>query len=271
MSASRTIQNHFADLLIRDKAIQLEYQWIAPDLDGRPLIVFLHEGLGSVALWKNWPEQLCRAVNCRGLVFSRYGYGQSTQRSADEKYSTSYLHDEARLVLPALFKRLHINTDKTPPILFGHSDGATIALLFAAMYPQAAQAIIVAAPHIFVEDVTIANIRIAREAYLNTDLPTRLQRYHRDPDSAFWGWNDIWLSPEFRSWNIESCLSQIRCPILAIQGVNDEYATLEQIHGIKRHAPQAELCIIPDCAHSPHNDQPEKVIKATGDFIRSLR
>lgn len=246
----------------------IECQWLSSHRTGKDLLVFLHEGLGSVSMWKDWPEQVCNALDCRGLVFSRYGYGLSTPRPHDEKWPVSFMHVQAEVALPALFKALGLEQER--PILFGHSDGGSIALLYAAMYPERVKAIAVAAPHIFVEDITISNIENARTAYLSTDLPRKLGRYHQDPDSAFWGWNDIWLNPEFRAWNIEAFLDKIRCPVLAIQGEEDEYGSLEQIRGIQRIAAQTELCIVPRCGHSPHRDQPAAVIQALGAFASSL-
>jgi pimeloyl-ACP methyl ester carboxylesterase len=248
--------------------ITIECQWIEPDKADKDLVVFLHEGLGSASLWKDWPARACAALDCRGLIFSRYGYGESTSRPHDEKWPADFMHTQARQALPALFKALNLEEER--PVLFGHSDGGSIALLYAAMYPEKVKAIAVAAPHIFVEDVTVASIEEAKQAYLNTDLPRKLARYHRDPDSAFWGWNDIWLDPDFRAWNIESYLKDIQCPVLAIQGENDEYGSLEQIYGIRRIATQTKLCIIPDCGHSPHRDQPEVVIDALSTFMASL-
>jgi pimeloyl-ACP methyl ester carboxylesterase len=260
-----------AEVRTPTRAMRLEYRLIAPALQGAPLLVFLHEGLGSAAMWRDWPDQVCAAAGCRGLVYSRYGYGRSTPRPPGEKWPLSFMHEQAREALPALFTALGIDAERDRPVLFGHSDGGSIALLYAAMHPQAVAGIVVAAPHIFVEDATIANIEIARAAYLNTDLPKRLGRYHDDVDSAFWGWNDIWLDPGFRRWNIESYLDSIRCPVLALQGVDDEYGTLEQIRGIARRAPQTRLLEIPGCRHSPHKDQPETVIRAVADFMRGLR
>jgi pimeloyl-ACP methyl ester carboxylesterase len=262
-----TTTTQFANLDVDGKSIRLEYQWVAPDQTDRPLMVFLHEGLGSIAMWKDWPQRLCTASGCRGLVFSRYGYGFSTERPKDEKWPITYLHDQARSVVPALFEQLSIDTAAKPPILFGHSDGATIALLYAAAFPGKTTGIIVAAPHIFVEDVTVQGIEQARQAYLNTDMREKLQRYHSNPDSAFWAWNDAWLNPSFRGWNIESQIEAIACPVLALQGVDDEYATLEQIHGIKKRVPQTLTLAIPGCGHSPHKDQPAIVTQAVIDFL----
>lgn len=247
---------------------ELECQFISPEKTDRDLIIFLHEGLGSVALWRNWPARLCEQADCRGLVYSRYGYGASTARPPEEKWPVSYMHAQAEEVLPALLKALNMQNER--PVLYGHSDGGSIALMYAAMYPENTQAIAVAAPHIFVEDVTIASIEQAREAYLTTDLPKRFARYHQNPDSAFWGWNDIWLNPQFKYWNIEEYLPKIRCPVLAIQGKDDEYGTLAQIQGIQRIVPKTEMCIIEDCRHSPHKDQPQKLNQALVRFFHKL-
>lgn len=250
------------------KDLDIEYYLVSPEKKNADLIVFLHEGLGSASMWKDWPRQLCEATGCRGLVFSRYGYGASTARPQDEKWPVEFMHDQAREALPALLRALGLQDEK--PILLGHSDGASITLLYAAMYPDAVKGIVVAAPHIFVEDVCIDSIQQARTAFLQTDLPQRLKRYHDDVESAFWGWNDIWLNPEFRRWNIEAYLDKIRCPVLAMQGVDDEYGTLEQIQGIKRIATHVKLCIIDHCRHSPHKDQPELVISEVKEFIQGL-
>ncbi len=260
----------WADLRAQGREMRLECQWIAPERRDAPLLVFLHEGLGSVAMWKDWPQRVCDAAGCRGLVYSRYGYGQSTARPAGEKWPVSFMHDQAREVLPALFATLGVDATRDRPVLFGHSDGGSIALLYAAMHPQAVAGVVAAAPHILVEDISVASIEQARRAYLDTDLPARLGRYHADADSAFWGWNDIWLDPAFRTWDIRDYLPDIRCPVLALQGLDDEYGTLEQIRGIRRAAPQTRLLEIPDCGHSPHKDQPDVVIAAVADFVGGL-
>lgn len=268
MAQPQTITTRLVPVQVQGRALDIECQFISPEKTDADLLIFLHEGLGSVSLWKDWPAQMCAAANCRGLVFSRYGYGASTPKPHDEKWPVSYMHTQAQEALPALFKALGMEHEK--PIFFGHSDGGSIALLYAAMYPDSVKAIAVAAPHIFIEDLTIASIEGAREAYLTTDLPQKFKRYHQDPDATFWAWNDIWLNPEFRAWNIESFLAKIRCPILAIQGRDDEYGTLDQIQGIKRIATQTKLCIIDDCRHSPHKDQPQATTDAVTEFIKSL-
>ncbi|ARP90127.1 alpha/beta hydrolase [Bordetella genomosp. 9] len=250
---------------------RLEYQWIARERADAPLLVFLHEGLGSLSMWKDWPARVCEAAGCRGLLYSRPGYGRSTPRPAGEKWPVGFMHTQAHAVLPALFQALHLDARRDRPILFGHSDGGSIALLYAARYPDAVAGVIAAAPHVFVEDITVRNIQAARRAYLDTDLRDKLGRYHDDPDSAFWGWNDIWLDPAFRGWNIEAVLADIVCPVLALQGEDDEYGTLAQVESIARRAPHASMRVLPDCGHSPHRDQPQAVIDAIKEFLRMIR
>lgn len=255
----------YVDIDWDGRPLRLETQWVGAPESAHPVVVFLHEGLGSVAMWKDFPAQFCERHGFTGLVFSRYGYGNSTPRPAAERWPVGFMHAQAHEVLPRLFSALNIET----PWLFGHSDGGSIALLHAARFPQAVSGIVAVAPHIFVEDVSVASIRQAREAYLSTDMRARLARYHADPDSAFWGWNDIWLDPAFRAWNIEQELANIACPVLAVQGEGDEYGTLEQIRGIRRKAPQTCLFNLPGCGHSPHRDQPEALMKEAARFIVS--
>lgn len=256
----------FVDITCQRRPARIEYQWIAPERAHEPLVVFLHEGLGSIGMWKDFPSHLCEATGFRGLVFSRPGYGLSTPRLVPEQRGVDYLHIQAHEVLPALLDALDV---AEPPWLFGHSDGGSIALLYAARYPQCVSGLIVLAPHIFVEDITIAGLEQARATYTASDLPQKLGRYHEDADSVFWSWNRIWLDPSFRRWNIESELSRICCPVLAVQGVDDEYATLQQIRGIAEQTPHTSLLELPECGHSPHRDQPDKVIAATGRYIRA--
>ena len=243
---------------------QIEYRFVQPAVAGGRDLVMLHEGLGSVSMWREFPERLARATGCRTLVYSRYGYGRSSP--LESARSVDYMHEEARRWLPAILERLDIRR----PILFGHSDGASIALIHAASDASEAAAIVVLAPHIKVEDLTVRNIAAAKEAYLHTDLPMRLSRHHVDADSAFWGWNRIWLDPAFRDWNIEALLPSIRCPILAIQGEDDEYGTMEQIMGIARAIPDSTLLSLAACRHSPHRDQPEAVLAAAAEFIAGI-
>ena len=253
----------FASLTAAGKALRIEYEWVGAGSASAPVMVFLHEGLGSVAMWRDFPARLCEAAGLRGLVYSRPGYGRSTPRPPGEKWPPDFMHRQAREVLPALLAGL----DVAQPWLFGHSDGGSIALLYAAAFPEALRGAVVLAPHILVEDLSVTSIEKAREAYLRTDLKQRLGRYHEDADSAFWGWNDVWLSPAFRGWTIEEEIRAIRCPLLAMQGLEDEYGTLEQIRGIARRVPQTQLLEIPKCGHSPHKDQPEVVIEAVARFV----
>jgi pimeloyl-ACP methyl ester carboxylesterase len=257
-----------ATLVVAGGALQIEYEWIDADQASTPLVVFLHEGLGSLSMWKDYPRQLCAAVGARGLVFSRAGYGRSTPRASDERWPVDFMHCQADEVLPALFARLEI-TERA--WFFGHSDGASIALLFAAAFPDRVAGIIAVAPHIFVEDISVRSIAATRTLYQTTDLRVRLARYHADPDSAFWGWNDIWLDPEFRNWSIEDRLADIRCPLLAVQGEDDEYGTMAQIEGIARRVPQARLLKLPACGHSPHRDQPAALTDAVVAFLNEHR
>jgi pimeloyl-ACP methyl ester carboxylesterase len=253
--------NPVARLEWHGRPLRLEYQWVGDLTSTAPVIVFLHEGLGSVSMWRDFPASFCTEHGFRGLVFSRYGYGQSTPKPADEHWAPDFMHRQAFDVLPLLLAHLHVER----PWLFGHSDGGSIALLYASKFKPAG--LVVVAPHILVEDVSITSIEQARDAYATTDLRTRLARHHANPDSAFRGWNDVWLSPAFRAWNIEAELGTITCPVLAVQGEDDEYGTLEQIRGIARLVPHTELLVIPHCAHSPHRDQPETLSRAAGRFI----
>ena len=239
-------------------------------------LVFLHEGLGSVAMWRDWPDRLCERLRCAGLVYSRQGYGQSDPvpqvRSASDtqhgrrhgRLLPDYMHHEALQVLPALLQALGIER----PVLLGHSDGGTIALIHASRFEVAG--CVVMAPHVMVEDISIQAITAAKEAFENGPLRQRLSPYHAHVDCAFWQWNDVWLSEAFRSFDIRPELSGIRAPLLAIQGENDPYGTMAQIDEIARAVPQAQLLKLPDCGHSPHRDQPETVALAVQSFMRDL-
>ena len=260
----------FTTIPWRGRQVHIEHGWIAPERSTAPLLVFLHEGLGSLAMWRDFPQQLCDALGVRGLVYSRPGYGRSTPRAADEVWDVDFLHRQAHEVLPAVLAALQINVQQDPPWLFGHSDGGSIALLYAARFPQALSGAVVLAPHILVEELSLASIAEAREAYLTGDLRQRLARYHAEPDSAFWGWNQIWLHPLFHQWTIEDEITSISCPLLAVQGLDDQYGTLEQVRGIARRLPQTRLLELPACGHSPHRDQAAAVIHATRGIIAPL-
>ena len=255
------------------RAVSIEHQWIAPTLrlaqgergGEAPLIVFLHEGLGSLSMWRDFPQRLCAAAGARGLVYSRPGYGRSTPRDRGEAWGTDFMHRQAHEVLPALLDALGV---QQPVWLFGHSDGGSIALLYASRFSDRVQGAIVLAPHIVVEDISVESIAKMRAAYRQTDLRERLARHHDDPDSAFWGWNNIWLHPPFKQWSIDQEIASITRPLLAVQGIDDEYGTLAQIRGINERVPKTRLLELPDCGHSPHRDQPDRVIAASVAFMQ---
>ena len=257
----------FVEIDWAGRPVRIEHQWLGRDRSTSPLIVFLHEGLGSLSMWKDFPQRLCDASGCCGLVYSRPGYGASTPRALDEAWGMDFMHKQAHEVLPALLRALHIDSVARRPWLFGHSDGGSIALLYAAKFPDHIAGLIVLAPHILVEDISVSSIVKAREAYRAADLRQRLSRHHADPDSAFWGWNNIWLHPLFREWSIEAEIETIRCPLLAVQGLDDEYGSLEQIHGIARRVVQTELLELGHCGHSPHRDQPDLLISTASAFV----
>ena len=247
---------------------RLEYRWIrprAPAANELPVLVFLHEGLGSVALWKRFPDAVAAATGCSALVYSRYGYGKSDRLR--EPRPVDYMHREALEVLPELLDALGVRR----PVLIGHSDGASIALIHAGAGKREVRGVVAMAPHVFVEDVSITSIAAAKVTFETTDLPARLGRYHDDVASTFWGWNDIWLHPDFRAWNIESYLPGIRCPVLLIQGEDDEYGTLAQVEAVERQVRGgARILKLKQCRHSPHVDQAEATLRAIETFVRGL-
>ena len=261
----------FVDVALPDRDVSIEYRWLTPagraDAAGAPLVVFLHEGLGSVAMWRDYPQQLCDAGGYRGLVYSRPGYGRSTPRARGEQWPVGFMHEQANAVLPRFLASVGVDPAGPPPWLLGHSDGASIALIYAACRPAAVAGVIAVAPHIVVEPVSLQSIRVARDAYVNGDLKPRLARYHDDVDSAFFGWNDAWLAPAFAGWSIEPLLAALRCPILAVQGADDEYGTLAQVEGIRDRAAQTEVVVIPACGHSPQKDAPLALRRAALEFI----
>jgi pimeloyl-ACP methyl ester carboxylesterase len=258
----------FVDVDWAGSPVRIEYQWIHGDgaaRRDRPLFVFLHEGLGSISMWKDFPRALCEAADLRGLVFSRPGYGRSGSHANALKFDVDYQHRQAHELVPAFFEAAEIANER--PWLLGHSDGGSIALLYASRHPESVAGLVLLAPHVFVEDLSVSSIDLARQAYLETDLRERLARHHDDVDAVFWRWNHIWLDPRFRAWNIESALPQIKCPVLVVQGREDEYGTLAQVDAIERGAPQTRRVELPDCRHSPHRDQPELLIAAVERFV----
>ncbi len=243
---------------------RLEYRLIQAQDPTAPTMVFLHEGLGSVSLWRDIPDRLARATGCQALVYSRRGFGGSEPLAPPYRRPPNYLHIEALEVLPQILDHFGI----TNPILFGHSDGATIALIHAAATQRPVAAAIVEAAHVFVEPVTLAGIRAAHEAWETTDLRQKLARHHRHVEGTFQGWVETWLHPDFRDLDIQDLLPGITCPLLVIQGTNDEYGTEAQVIAIASQVsgPKQTL-IIPNCGHSPHRDHPKIVLDATLAFL----
>jgi pimeloyl-ACP methyl ester carboxylesterase len=240
----------------------LECEWIE---GGEPTLVFLHEGLGSIRQWRDFPARAARASGCRVLLYNRYGYGDSDVL-AEPRVGVRFMHDEALVALPELLAGVRIEA----PVLVGHSDGASIALIHAgAGHPV--RGLVLMAPHVFVEDICIRSIEQARHTFETGDLRARLGRYHRDPEKTFHLWNDVWLDPEFRRWNIEEYLPGIRAPVLAIQGEDDAYGTMAQLEAIARQVRgPCELLKLARCGHSPQRDQPEATLAALTRFVGAL-
>ena len=243
--------------------LPLDYRWFGKGRAPGPAIVLLHEGLGSLAMWKAFPQQLAQATGHCVFAYSRQGYGGS---GGSSRHEHDYMHVEARIVLPALLAAAGIER----PVLFGHSDGASIALLYAAAYPDDVAGLILEAPHVFVEPMTVEAITATGPVFETTDMAAKLGRYHRNVDTVFWGWRDIWLDPTFRDWNIEAGLEAIACPILMIQGLDDEYGSAAQLDAIVARVPAAEVLMLEACGHSPHRDRVERVIEASVAFVAAL-
>jgi pimeloyl-ACP methyl ester carboxylesterase len=230
-----------------------------------PVLVFLHEGLGCVALWKRFPAAVANATGCRVLVYSRHGYGSSDPLT--EPRRADYMHREALETLPEVLDALSIRN----PALIGHSDGASIALIHAGAGRRDVRGIVAMAPHVFVEELSLVSIAGAKVAFDTTDLADKLGRYHADVTGAFRGWNDIWLHPDFRAWSIESCLPDIRCPVLLIQGEDDGYGTVAQIETIERRvAADVRTLKLARCGHAPHVDQTDATLRAITAFVGGL-
>jgi pimeloyl-ACP methyl ester carboxylesterase len=230
------------------------------------VLVFLHEGLGSIGQWRDFPANVCAATGCRGLIYDRYGYGQSDTLK-EQRRSVRFMHDEALIALPELLRALKLEN----PILVGHSDGASIALIHAGA-GHAVRGVVAMAPHVFIEPVCLASIRKAAEAFETTDLARRLGRYHRDARKTFYGWADVWLDPDFERWDIrDEYLPGVRCPVLAIQGHDDEYGTMAQLDEIERRVRgRCELLKLENCGHAPFRDRPELVVSKITDFAKQF-
>jgi len=266
--ADHTARHEKSAIRVTVQGRSLEVQRIAGLGPHAPELVFLHEGLGSISHWKDFPERVAATTGCPVTVYSRYGNGNSDLLT--EPRPVTYMHDEALRALPDLLAQLHIEK----PILIGHSDGASIALIFSggvAGARDSVRGLVLLAPHVFVEDLSVASIAAAKTTFETTDLCEKLGRHHRDPARTFWGWNNIWLHPDFRRWNIEEYLSRITCPILAIQGLDDQYGTMAQVQAIARQsAGPVEILPLAECRHSPQRDQPEAVLAAMATFVKQI-
>ena len=243
----------------------LNYEWVGEG-PAAPVLVFLHEGLGSIRQWRDFPARVCSATGLRGMVFDRYGYGQSDTLN-EPKRGVHFMHDEALRALPEIFAELNIKE----PILIGHSDGASISLIHAGGGHKV-KAVVAMAPHVFIEPICISSIRKISGTFESSDLPKALGKYHRDARKTFYGWADVWLDPNFTRWDIrDDYLPKIGCPVLAIQGEDDEYGTMAQLDDTKARVKDCELLKLPACGHSPFKDQTEKVLSAIQSFIAKNR
>ena len=242
---------------------ELEFLRIPATRSERPVLVFLHEGLGSAGLWRDFPARLAARTGCGALVYSRYGNGFSSV--LDGPRAPGYMHDEAFDSLQTILDVANVKS----AVLFGHSDGGSIALLYAARGAPGVLALILEAPHVFVEELSVRSIAEMRAEYESTALREKMARHHRDADRTFYGWNDVWLSPEFRAWNIEFAVAQLRAPALVIQGTLDKYGTLAQVDAIAAGAPAAvDRLVLSGCGHAPHRERPALVEAACAAWLQ---
>ena len=248
-------------ILLEDIAIK-RFQ----NYSGRPTIIFLHESLGCIELWRDFPQKLGEITNCNVLVYDRLGYGKSNPFYNPQR-DNFYVEKEAD-ILNELLDKWEIDN----AILFGHSDGGSIALITAAKYPTKISGIITEGAHVFVEEVSLNGIREAIHSYQTTDLKTKLEKYHGNKtEEMFWAWAKTWTTQEFRTWNIENFLPSINCSALIIQGEDDEYGTLEQVESIVRQINgKSEKMIIPNVKHTPHKEIPELILNKSVEFIKQL-
>jgi pimeloyl-ACP methyl ester carboxylesterase len=245
---------------------QLETAWWGPPPEAAPTLVLLHEGLGCVALWRDFPKRLADATGCGVFAYSRYGYGKSDPEPLP--WPMTYMHREAELVLPGVLDRAGVRRYVT----LGHSDGASIAAIHAGGVPDARRAgVVLIAPHFFTEEAGLASIEAIRTVYETGDLRARLSRYHAHVDNAFRGWNGAWLDPRFRDWNILDRVPRIDVPMLLLQGTKDEYGSAEQVHAAARAATApAETVLIDGVGHAPHLEKPDETLDAVARFVRRV-
>lgn len=253
--------------MLKVNNVSLETAWYGPSPDDAVTIIFLHEGLGCVQMWRYFPENVAKGTDCGVFLYSRKGYGRSD--SCKLPLPLTFMHNEGLKVLPALIKAANIKKH----ILFGHSDGASISLIYAGGCPaDNLLGVIVEAPHIFCEDKTVNHIRVAKDLYEKSDLKQKLKKYHgKNTDCAFYGWNSAWLDPDFKKWNIEEYLPKIKVPTFVIQGVDDEYGSLKHMQWIEsKCGADVKSLVLDNCGHSPHKDQQEKVLKAVTEFVKKI-
>lgn len=248
------------------QCLSIEYAELGDHDQQAPLVLFLHEGLGSLAMWRDFPDLLCREAGWRGLVYSRPAYGQSKASELEASWDPQFMHDRAREI-DGLLASIGETLDR-PVWLFGHSDGASIALIYASLRPERVAGLILMAPHLFVEPITLTSIRAAVASF--PAIRPRLARYHDDVDAAFTLWSGAWLHPSFEAWSIEQDIAGVAVPILAIQGQDDEYGTMAQLDRLQALCPQADLLKLADCRHSPHRDQTSSVIQAAIAFVSRI-
>jgi pimeloyl-ACP methyl ester carboxylesterase len=247
-------------LLVHGRRIEVAW-WGEADSSREP-IVLLHEGLGSISQWKSVPAEIHAATSRTVMAYSRAGHGRSHPRA--QPPTITFMHEEARDELPAVLDAAGIRR----AILLGHSDGGSIALIFAATFPARVPALILEAPHVLVEEVSVASIEALGLRWRQTDLRARLGRHHDEVDALFHGWRNVWLDPAFLSWSLEPLLPHIACPVLLIQGRDDEYGTMRQLDTIARAVRgPVERIVLEDCGHSPHLDHPHAVVTAVRDFV----
>lgn len=250
---------------LKADGVSLEYRWIEAARPHLPTLVFLHEGLGCVEMWKDFPDQVAQTTGCGAFIYSRAGYGRSG--AALLPRPVRYMHHEGLVVLPQVMEQI----PGQKHILVGHSDGGSIALIYAGSgKAQGLCGLVLLAPHVFNESLCVEAIGKAGEAFKTTPLSEKLARYHGEQtEAAFWGWHDVWLHPDFWHWNLEEYLPAITAPLLVIQSEEDPYGTLRQVETIQQQTlvPAREL-VLPNCGHAPHVDQRHAVLRAMGDFIQ---
>ncbi|MBL6599584.1 MAG: alpha/beta hydrolase [Alphaproteobacteria bacterium] len=251
--------------VVRIDGVDLETAYRAPENPGGPTLVFLHEGLGSLSIWRDFPARLAATTGCGVLVYSRFGYGRST--ICETGFEPDYMHRQALETLPALLDQFEVSN----PVLYGHSDGASISLIHAGGAGRPVRGLIVEAPHVFVEPESLTGLELALDAFENGTLRESLARHHNDADLTFRAWHDVWGSEGFRDWNIEGYLGAITAPVLMIQGADDAYGSLDQLDAIERGlSGPHERAVIAGCGHGPHRELPDQVLGISGGFVRAI-